>query len=360
VQWHVEDNTNDNKYRILPFTRGISFYKITNYHDKNHLKIYDGIDFVEPFLKIGPLTLFLTSLQRKLQLEPIRYIPLAVWILYMYIVFFSNGIIPGADVLQLEQRTWDEVRDLSLNFFLVAPIMKLSFSPIVHPLLESVFNVLLSWAAMFIGYISDDRTKKPNLIPIVPVVIGMQFLTSAFLLPYLITRTSELDKEQIHTTIQRLEDDVEGNNTVSTTTQTTTATTATSSSTIGFAIGENKFLGPILGLVGTYSIIWGLYGRYDDYGTISERYISFVQLLSIDRVGSSFLIDLFIFGIFQGWLVDDDLKRRRIVQHQQQQYDCTLEVLRFVAKYIPFFGMAIYLTFRPNLASSIDTAKYKQ
>ena len=57
------------------------------------------------------------------------------------VVFLSDGILSGANALALEERTWDEVRDLSFHFFLVSPLLGLPFSPVVHPILEGVFNL---------------------------------------------------------------------------------------------------------------------------------------------------------------------------------------------------------------------------
>ena len=301
VKWHVENND-----KALPFTRGCSFYQMAD----NGL-IREGIDIVEPaVLKLGAVQQFGQSLNNKVSLEPIRIIPLITWAAYMYIVFFSDGILPGANALQLEQRTWEEVRDLSLNFFFVSPLLSLSFSPVVHPMLEGVFNILLAWAALFSGFLSDDRVRKPNLLPFLPTVIGMQFLTSAFLLPYLATRTTEIET---NVSLQELE----------------------------VPVAESQWLGPFLGGVGVTSLAWGSLARVDDFGGWSERVTSFWQLMSVDRVGSSFLVDLAIFAVFQGWLVDDDLKRRGVTENE-------LGPLRSVAKFVPFFGMAAYMTLRPK------------
>jgi ketosteroid isomerase-like protein len=303
VLWHVE-----NGGEPLPFTRGCSFYELDSKR-----RIQDGIDFVEPGpAKLGGPTLFLQSMKTKLAQEPARFIPIAAWVAYMYVVFFSDGVLPGANAFQLEQRTWEEVRDLSLNFFLVSPLLGLPFSPVVHPMLEGVFNLLLSWAAMFAGFFSDDRKDKPNLLPALPTVAGMQLLTSAFLLPYLATRTTEY------------RDDV----------------TREDLSPIAQAC-ESPVLGVSMGLVGTGSIVWFFLGRSAEFGGLDERWTSFVDLLSIDRVGSSFIVDLAIFGLFQAWLVEDDLKRRGMQNLQTP--------LAFVAKYVPFFGMAAYLALRPPL-----------
>ena len=307
VRWHVENNLEE-----LPYTRGCSWYLIENG------KIVSGTDLKEPAVfKTGGITLFMESFLSKLKEEPIRIIPVAVWGIYCYVVFFSNWFY-GVPAQSMELRTWEEVRDLSINFFLVSPILGLPFSPVVHPGLEGIFNLLLSWAALFAGFLSDDRERKPNLLPMLPTVIGMQFLTSAFLLPYLATRSAEGEMME---KIPR-ED-------VSSVTQ----------------LAESRILGVAMGIVGTGSILWGAFARTEDFGDIATRYSSLLDLLSIDRVGSSFLVDLAIFGLFQGWLVDDDAKRRGIDSNSP---------LTKAAKYIPFFGLAAYLTFRSELLAVED------
>eukprot|EP00956_Cyclotella_meneghiniana_P028151 scaffold64941_cov77-Cyclotella_meneghiniana.AAC.4 len=309
VLWHVENNGDP-----LSFTRGCSFY---TFDEKSGL-INSGFEIPE---KAPPKMGYLNTLKSKFEAEPIRFIPATIWVAYMYILFISDGILPGANALSLEQRTWEEVRDLSLNFFLVSPALNLPFSPVVHPMLEGVFNLLLAWAAMFAGFLSDERKDKPNLLPFGPMLVGMQFLTSGFLLPYLFTRSVE-------TNSQVYKEDIDGE--------------------IQTLVAEWKPLGSLLAFVGTSSILWGLFAR-PEFGDFNERYASFGDLLSIDRVGSSFIVDLVIFAAFQSWFVDDDLKRRGIEQNDQS-------ILRNVAKYVPFFGLATYLTVRPPLppSESID------
>jgi hypothetical protein len=318
VQWHVENNG-----VALPYTRGASFYTLNAQG-----LMQDGIDFVEPAgpLKPGPWQFWSTAVTALLREEPVRWVPLLSWVAYMSIVFLSDGILPGPNALALEGRTWEEVRDLSLNFFLVAPLLHLPFAPVVHPVLEGVFNGLLAWAALFGGFLSDDRRTKPNLFPMLPAVIGMQFLTSAFLLPYLTLRSSE----------RRPYDD--DNN------ETASLTQAAIADNVAAQIGENRILPVVLGCVGTLSLYWALNGRVDEFGVGPERWTSFWQLMSIDRVGSSFLVDLAIFGLFQGWLVDDDARRRG---------DTANPLLTAVAKLVPFFGLVAYLGLRPSLPESL-------
>jgi hypothetical protein len=205
-------------------------------------------------------------------------------------------------------------------------MLKLSFSPIVHPVLEGVFNFLLSWAAMFAGFLSDERKEKPNLLPFGAMLLGMQFLTSGFLLPYLFTRTPEITARSSASVKPVVyQEDIDGS--------------------LQRQIAEWRPLGIVLGGVGASSILWALFAR-DDFGRFDERYSSFLDLLSIDRVGSSFIVDLVIFALFQSWFVDDDLERRGV---ERAQVKVENEILRNVAKYIPFFGLAVYLSLRPSL-----------
>jgi len=334
VQWHVENNRQE-----LPFTRGCSFYKLQSQDDS--YKIQRGIDIPEPAVwKAG----LVQSIISQIRQEPIRILPLAVWIAYMYIVFFSNGILPGANALSFETRTWEEVRDLSLNFFLVAPILDLSFSPTVHPMLEGIFNVLLAWAAMFVGFLSDDSDDKPNRFSFGIMVVGMQFLTSAFLLPYLGIRTSEVAhlttasdssySRKMNTGVESIEKNQES-----------------SSSSFLMRLAEWKPLGLVLSSIGSGAIFWSFWGR-PEFGSISERYESLQQLLSIDRVGCSFLVDLVIFSLFQGWLIDDDLRRRGIVDLNTMH--TPLQTSAVIGKFIPFYGLAYYFWTRPQLCNGLN------
>ena len=53
-------------------------------------------------------------------------------------------------------------------------------------------------------------------------------------------------------------------------------------------------------------------------------------------------VDSLVFWAFQGWLVPDDMKRRR--------YEDT--TVLSAARFVPFFGLAYYLLVRPPLPES--------
>jgi len=60
-----------------------------------------------------------------------------------------------------------------------------------------------------------------------------------------------------------------------------------------------------------------------------------------DRLTFSFVIDLLLFGFFQGWLIEDDLKLREQGES---------EVLNsIIGRQVPFFGLVFYLISRPPL-----------
>mmetsp|Transcript_88184 Transcript_88184/g.273244 ORF Transcript_88184/g.273244 Transcript_88184/m.273244 type:complete len:472 (+) Transcript_88184:47-1462(+) len=304
VQWHVE-----NDGQPLPFTRGCSMYKA----DPATGKLATGFDVPEPApFKPGSSSLFILSIVSKLIADPIRALPLILWVLYVTIVFFSNGILPGPDATQFDPSTWIEVRDLSLNFWLISPLLQLPFAPVVHPCLEGLFNLLLAWAAAFAGFLSDGRPGRPSGT-MVPTVLGMQLLTNAVLLPYLVTRSPESAAAGIV-----YAEDLE-------------PTEA--------AVSESRLLGPLLAFVGIGSVLWGVWAR-PEFGDFSTRWASFGQLLSGDRLGCSFVVDLVLFAIFQGWLVDDDLRRRGA---GDEDYGG----LRILAKVVPFLGLCAYLVLRP-------------
>merc|ERR1712176_1713937 len=102
------------------------------------------------------------------------------------------------------------------------------------------------------------------------------------------------------------------------------------------------------GTVGAGSIVWAFVGRFSEYGGLQERWSSFIELLSIDRVGSSFIVDLAIFAVFQFWLIDDDMKRRRRVDDFESQD----VILSTIGKFIPCFGLAAYLVLRPKFGEA--------
>ena len=374
--WHVE-----NEFGPLPFARGCSFFKI----DPDTNLIVEAYDFPEPaVIKPGSTNLRLLSVASKLVREPERWFPFFAWLMYVYVVYFSNGILPGKDIFHADPKTWKEVQALTFNFMFIAPAAHLPTAAKLNPVLEGIFNGLVAWSFMFAGFLSDERsgmgpygkdsryfermvenqeqvldngivlvppvsTTKKNLFSLVPTIIWSQFFFSAFFLPYLFTRTAERDSSDIQL-IERgrrsqprrirplYKEELDRP---------------------ALVLGEWKGLGIILGSIGIFAIWWGFAGRAGttpaDFGppiwVSDKRMVDFMKLLDKDRVAASFVVDLWVFGIFQGWLVDDDWKRRGRSLEEEK-------FLRNVAKFFPFFGLAAYLVFRPKYPSMKEQFDY--
>lgn len=300
VRWHVESEG-----KPLPFTRGSSFYVIEDG------LIASGFDVPEPApLKPGDSGLRLLSFASDLIKQPQRLLPLICWGLYVQQVFFGHNL-PGPDATSLDPATWIEVKDLSLNFWLVGPFLFPDNFPVVHPVLEGLFNIVLAWSALFAGFLADQR--EPRDTGFFKVLVGMQLLTNAFFLPYLATRPSE---EDLTETQQQLK--------LSAIEQ----------------VGESPVLPLLLCAVFFASVSWALFGRPELFG--ADRFDTFKELASTDRLTSSFIVDITSYSLFQAWLVPDDLKRRNVVTNDEKTKYLALSA-------IPFIGLVVYFLVRRKL-----------
>ncbi|CAM9113046.1 unnamed protein product [Heterosigma akashiwo] len=317
VQWHVEADG-----RPLPFTRGASMYTV------RAGRISRGFDVPEPALKSGSASLALLSGAKNLIADPARAAPLAAWALYCYGLFLSDWL-PGPNALALDPATWQEVLGLSTNFWLILPLLAPADAPVLNPVLEAVFNLVLAWAALFGGFLVDGRRSQPPVKLVdgrvveeeganamLAPVLGMQFLTNAFLLPYLVAREAEADKSP--------------------------AAYARPLSAAERA-AESKALPLLLAAVAALALGWGAWGRAEAYGDLAARWADYAALLAGDRLGASFWVDLALFWAFQGWLLPDDLRRREAVGEGEWAR------LAAVGRGVPLFGLAYYLLARPPL-----------
>lgn len=105
-------------------------------------------------------------------------------------------------------------------------------------------------------------------------------------------------------------------------------------------LGESKGLLAFYGLAGVYSGLWIFFGR-PEFGGMAERVASFWSLISTDRLMFAFTAELVLFALFQGVMVDDDLRRRGV--------DPSRSRIGALAKVIPFFGLVAYFLLRPPL-----------
>jgi hypothetical protein len=226
-----------------------------------------------------------------------------VWLVYVGYVLLSD-LPPGPSLLHTSPATLQEAIALSLNFGLVMPALFPAAAPVLHPMLEALFNLTVGWGLLFWGFALDGRGQR---LPILPFLLGIAFLTNVFYLPWLALRRP--NREPLTLPLSRLE-----------------------------RMAENRWWSLMLGAIALVSIIWAIAGR-PDFGDWPTRWASLMEILQGDRLAYSFLIDLAVFWLFQGWLVPDDMARRQ----------WSNPAIGWLARLVPFVGLVVYMVCRPSV-----------
>ena len=242
-------------------------------------------------------------------LSPAKVFLWLAWGVYVGYLLLSD-FPPGPSLLHTEPATVREAMDLSLNFWFVMPLVLPQLAPDLSPTLEGLFNLTVGWGLLFWGFAIDGRGQR---FPIVPFLIGTAFLTNVFYLPWLALRreNSEVPSGEL-SPLERF--------------------------------AESRVLPWVLVVVAIASVGWAAFGR-PEFGDFAVRLADFRSSLGSDRLAYSFAIDLGTFWLFQGWLVPDDMARR----------GWSNPTIAWIARIVPFFGLAIYLIARPLLPSNSDT-----
>lgn len=222
-----------------------------------------------------------------------------------------------------------EAAALSLNFAFVTPLLLPTVAPILHPGLEGVFQIVVSWALLLVGFISDDGMGSEHsddharYVPSAPFLVGAAFLTNILYLPYLALRRPQTDGP-VHVPKYR-------------------ARTL-------LRVAESHLLPVAAVALFATAALWALFAR-PEFGGLAERWVSFRDLVDTDILAHSFAVDCGVFALFQAWLVPDDAHRRK---WESDRRDAAVAA----AAFIPFFGLAWYLWVRaadaPILSESDD------
>lgn len=240
-----------------------------------------------------------------------------MWLAYLGYLFLSD-LPPGPSILQWSQTGsdgpsltafWQEAVDLSLNFWFIIPTLIPGRAPIINPVLEGLFNLVIAWALLFWGFLLDGRSQR---WPMTPFLVGTAFLTNVFYLPWLALRQPQPHPPDLP--LSRLE-----------------------------RMAESRWLPLTLMAVVVAAVIWAAVGR-PDFGDWGDRWADFTELLRGDRLAYSFICDAVFFWIFQGWLVPDDMARRGWQQ----------PAALWTARLLPLVGLVIYLLWRPAIAPDLE------
>lgn len=264
----------------------------------------------------------LASLKEKFTQQPIqRIVPLITLISFVGYVFISP-FAPGPVPNMLDPAVLKQVGGLTLNYFCILPTLLPSIAPKFSPVMEGVFNLLLAYAALLSGFLVDGRkagSKSSSVNFFLPFAAAGLALTNTAFLPYLVLRPLHKKDEACI----RKEDVPQ----------------------VELQLGEAKKLLAVYGLAGLYSVWWGFFAR-PEFGGLSERWLSLMELASTDRLMFAFCVEAVLFWVFQGWLVDDDMMRRR----GGKESGALGEILvPWVAKVLPFVGLFMYMVWRPPL-----------
>ncbi|KAK1380917.1 Monocarboxylate transporter 6 like [Heracleum sosnowskyi] len=219
---------------------------------------------------------------------------------------------PGDPVWAISSDTINSLVGLSLNFFFVLPLMnsvgiRLIDAPVLHPMSEGLFNLVIGWTLMFAPLLFTDR-KRDRYKGSLDILWGFQmFLTNTFLIPYMAIRLNEAD----------------GQYTPRKTSQLSTVMT-----------NGAAFVGLIGGAVCLISVLWALFGREDgNFGSLTERWDFLLSYLGSERLAYAFIWDICLYTIFQPWLIHDNL------QNVQKSKISIVSYLKFV----PVIGLVVYL-----------------
>lgn len=257
----------------------------------------------------------LATLKEKLLAQPVqRGVPLLTLVWFVGYVFISPWA-PGPVPNFLDPAVLKQVGGLTANYFCALPTLSPGWAPKFSPVMEGIFNVIVAYAALLSGFLVDGRTKGGAINFFAPFAAAGLALTNTAFLPYLVLRP-----------LHRKEDP---------------PVTQQDVPVVEQQLGESKPLLAVYGLAGLYSIYWTLLGR-PEFGGLAERWASFTDLVSSDRLMFAFTVEAVLFWVFQGALVDDDLRRRGWEPGG---------VLSLVAKVVPFVGLFVYMMARPPLLS---------
>lgn len=265
----------------------------------------------------------LASLKEKFTQQPFqRIVPLVTLISFVGYVFISP-YAPGTVPNMLDPAVLKQVGGLTLNYFLVLPTLLPGLAPKFSPVMEGVFNLLLAYAALLSGFLVDGRkagSSSSSVNFFLPFAAAGLALTNTAFLPYLVLRPLHKKDEPCIRTEEVPE--------------------------VELQLGESKKLLAVYGLAGLYSVWWGFFGR-PEFGGLSERWTSLLELASTDRLMFAFCVEAVLFWVFQGWLIGDDLKRRR--GGGREGGGLGEVIVPWVAKVVPFVGLFVYMMWRPPL-----------
>eukprot|EP00171_Calliarthron_tuberculosum_P017294 IDg17294t1 len=114
-----------------------------------------------------------------------RLLPIAAFAAYVPGILSFQGGAPGTAGTATGALL--EALQLSLNFAFVTPLLFPTQAPILHPCYEGMFNAVIAWALLLVGFASEDVSRDQR-IPFGLTALAAAFLTNLAYLPFLAIR----------------------------------------------------------------------------------------------------------------------------------------------------------------------------
>jgi len=305
VEWHVELESDNEGFVPLPFSRGVSFYKLRNG------KIVSARDLVEPASKPGPAALgAISAIAPVIRKLGTRANPqnlrsrdgkdlvkagamYAFAVTYILLVLFSDAL-PGDPGIRVNAADLERILHESENFFYVNVWLKtVGLTPVPsiaeHPVDEGLFNLVSAWSLSFLPLMANDPkgqtvrfSTKRNLWT------GIMFLTN-FFAPWYMARRMVPDA---YTSTPNDTDGTDG------TDDPVPASLALD------AIGTKVIAATSL-VVGLVSLYWMVGARPELGGSLEQRWAFFVDQAQTNRVFWAFCLDAALYSVWQAWILKD-------------------------------------------------------
>lgn len=246
--------------------------------------------------------------------DPKRLLAGAAYVAYLPYIFVLAPCAPADPIPALQEAIL-----LSVNFAFITPTFLPALTSAMHPCFEGLFNFVVAWAMLLIGFAAEDVPRGRQRVPYSVISVAIAFLTNIFYLPYLVLRTSETASVDLQRPV------------------------ASPSPFLRFA--ESRFLPASLLILATLSVTWACAGR-PEFGDLQTRLVAFQTILHDNILAHSLAVDAVVFSLFQGALVADDVSRRGWSGRR-------CETAVFAARFVPFFGLAYYLWERAGCVSLV-------
>jgi hypothetical protein len=251
------------------------------------------------------------------------------------------NLLPGEPVWAIRPETIDEVLGESLNFFFVLPLLNaigvhLMEAATLHPASEAFFNFSEAWIFMFLPLLWADA--KGDRLPRTAIWGGAMFLTNIFLMPYMALRLRTETADVVDVVESEIQSEIQSEIPPEIPPESESGIPSKRERTINSQntnlIQPTRSKGTIAQIfgwvgivVGSIAVSWVVFAR-PEFGSLTDRGAFWLGQLTHDRVTLAFFCDIWLFWVFQIWLIGDIEPLASPIRN---------------LRWLPFWGLAFWL-----------------